>query len=85
MGKQSKSSDHGRAQEFTADPSVLEWASGGKFWTGWQSAVAIMGIPLIAWMYLAPSDLQLTPVWYLVSWGAIFVIATVTGRVRRRF
>lgn len=70
--------------EFTADSPTLEWASSGRFWTGWQSAVAIMGIPLIGWMYLAPSDLQLTPGWYLVSWVAIFLIATVAGRIRRR-
>ncbi|MGJ9372831.1 hypothetical protein [Nesterenkonia sp. CF4.4] len=43
-----------------------------------------MGVPLIAWMYLAPAELQLTPIWYLVSWVAIFVIATVAGRVHRR-
>ncbi|MCH8570504.1 hypothetical protein LSI54_03885 [Nesterenkonia sp. AY15] len=85
MAKSSRSSEYERVEHFTADPSTVEWASSGKFWTSWQSAVAIMGIPLIAWMYLAPSDLQLGPGWYLVSWLAIFVVATAAGRIRRRF
>jgi len=83
VSKRSRSSEDQRSEQFTAERSELEWASGGKFWTSWQSAVAIMGIPLIAWMYLAPSDLQLTPVWYLVSWLAIFLVATLAGRIRR--
>ncbi|EXF26314.1 hypothetical protein BG28_01725 [Nesterenkonia sp. AN1] len=72
-------------EQFTADPASLERATGGRFWTGWQSAVAIMGIPLIAWMYFAPlgapADTGLVP-GVLV---AIFLVATIAGRVRRRF
>lgn len=84
MTKRSSSDEDQRVEQSTADQVTLEWATGGRFWTGWQTAVAIMGIPLIAWMYLAPSELQLTPAWYLVSWVAIFTIATVAGRLRRR-
>lgn len=85
MAQRHTSGEDQRVEQFTADPAVLEWATGGRFWTRWQSAVAVMGIPLIAWMYLAPTELQLTPGWYLVSWVAIFLVASVAGRVRRRF
>ncbi|GAA1144715.1 hypothetical protein [Nesterenkonia lutea] len=56
----------------------------GRFWTTWQTVMACLGVPLIAWMYLAPRDLRLTGGWYLLSWVAILLVASLVAGPRRK-
>lgn len=49
------------------------------FWITWQTFVAVPGIPLIAWLLLAPDDLALTGGQALGVWLAIFAVATVAS------
>ncbi len=56
----------------------------GRFWTTWQTVMAALGVPLIAWMYFGPQDLRLTGGWYLLAWLAILLLATLITGPRRK-
>ncbi|MDS2171360.1 hypothetical protein Q7C18_01440 [Nesterenkonia sp. CL21] len=54
------------------------------FWATWQAVVAVPGVLLIGWKFVAREESQPTGGQALGVWSAIFIVATVAGLLRAR-